>query len=129
MTLCLVVVIRCVRRASSVSELPCARGGCSGELGDGGDTGAVGLLLLTVVLGSVAVGYRLHKKRNATTDGSQTSPPLRAAHAHAGTAREELRAQYGRVTEDSDCESKAPQPAANIKSDGNGQPSRQSQYV
>ena len=86
--------------------------------------GAVGLLLFTVVLGSVAVGYRLHNKRNAATDGSPTSPPLHAAHA--GTTREGLRAQYGRVTEDS--ESKEPQPVANIKN-GNGQPSRQSQYV
>lgn len=88
--------------------------------------GAVGLLLFTVVLGSVAVGYRLHNKRNATTDGSPTSPSLHAVHAHAGTTREGLRAQYGRVTEDS--ESNAPQPAANNKN-GIGQPSRQSQYV
>ena len=92
--------------------------------------GAVGLLLFTVVLGAAALGYRLHNKRNAATDSSQTSPPLHAAHAHAhaGTTREGLRAQYGRVTDDFDCESKAPQPVANMKN-GNGQPSRQSQYV
>lgn len=110
----------------------CVDMGCvvrrSGALGDSDRTGpvAVGLLLCAWVLGAVAVGYRMHSKRTAAADGA--SPPLRATQAHEGTTREGFQVQYGRVTEDSDLESKVVQPSASSKN-GEGQPSRQSQYV
>ena len=100
-----------------------------GALGDSDRTGpvAVGLLLCAWVLGAVAVGYRMHSKRTAVADGA--SPPLRATQAHEGTTRSEgFQVQYDRVTEDSDLESKVVQPSASSKN-GEGQPSRQSQYV
>ena len=68
----------------------------------------------------------MHSKRTADADGA--SPPLRATQAHEGTTREGFQVQYGRVTEDSDLESKVVQPSASSKN-GEGQPSRQSQYV
>ena len=78
------------------------------------------------MLGAVAVGYRMDSKRKAAADGA--SPPLRATQAHEGTTREGLQVHYGRVPEDSDLESKTPQPLANSKS-ADGLPSRQSQDV
>eukprot|EP01043_Picozoa_sp_COSAG02_P061223 COSAG02_NODE_8181_length_2673_cov_1.366744_2_plen_141_part_00 len=125
-----------VRQAKATNLTTCMAGGhdmdclvCySGGLGGSDHTGpvAVGLLVCAGVVGAVAVGFRMHSKRNVTADGE--SPPLRAAQTHEGTTREEFQVQYGRVTEDSDCESKMPKPPASFNN-GDGQPSRQSQYM
>lgn len=125
-----------VRHAEPTNLTACMAGGhgvgclvCrSGGLGDSDYTGpaAVGLLACALVVGTVAVGYRMHSTRNVAVDGA--SPPLRATQAHDGTTREGFQVQYGRVMEDSECEYKMPKSPANSNK-RDGQPSHQSQYV